>query len=319
MTGCLVPPAPWTGKIVGVFSKAVAILHPDGALVSIVSRREQLEARAMMPSIGWHGFIRALNSLVDSGSDPDIDWDGSALVMAGEAGVSSSDARLSFTGSVVWDPRLRKPSTIKFSRHNVATAVAIIENCIASARTGGRLAEGIHENGAFRTAFERLREAKGFPACIVGFGPGTTPAGDDWLAGFLAARDLVAGGYGMAEKDLRNSLIACHGRTTPAGKALLLGAIAGVPPAYLDAVVMATESYLASSERCGAGISETPMAVLLANTVDVALGHGATSGEDALTGFMEGLQKREVQDIDSIQSGAPGMSPGAPQQFTQNP
>lgn len=290
MTGCLVPPPPWTGKVVGVFSKAVAVLHPDGAIVSIVSKREHLESRAMMPAEGWPGFIRALSRLVDSGIDAEIGWDGSTLAMTGEAGASGPGARLEFTGSVVWDPRLRSHAPVPFDRITVASLIGVIEKSLASAHAKGRLAEGIHDNGAFRAAFERLRLTDGFPANIVGFGPGTTPAGDDWLAGFLAACDLVAGGYGTAEKDLRNKLFPYLGRTTPAGRALLLGAIAGVPPAYLDAVVMATERYLASESQHVTGVSETAKTVLLTETVEVALDHGATSGEDALAGFIEGLR-----------------------------
>jgi len=291
MIGCLVPPPPWTGTVTGIFSKAVAVLHPDGALISIVPRREWLEARAMMPSDGWSGFIRTLHHVDDSGIKPEVDWDGSTLTITGQTGGSGPDTRLIFSASAVWDPRIRKPASIHVDHHNLATTVAIIETGIAIARTGGRLAEGIHGEGIFRTAFERLRLADGFPATIVGFGPGTTPAGDDWLAGFLSARDLIAGGYGRAEKDLRSSLIPCLGRTTPAGRTLLLGAIAGVPPAYLNAIVIATETCLAAVSQ---GVSKPSMAapaMMLADAVDVALEHGATSGEDALAGFTEGLKK----------------------------
>jgi len=290
MTGCLVPPPPWTGRVAGVFSKAIAVLHPDGAIVSIVPKREQLESRAMMPSQGWPGFNYALSRLVNSGIDVDIDWDGSTLAIAGAARVSGPDASLSFFGSVVWDPRLRNHMPIPLDHITITSLISIIEKILASAHAKGRLAEGIHTNGAFRVAFERLRLTDDFPVNIVGFGPGTTPAGDDWLAGFLAARDVVAGGYGMAEKDLRKSIIPCLGRTTQAGRALLLGAIAGVPPAYLDSVVIATEQYIASESQRRADVSETTTTVLLTDAVEVALDHGATSGEDALAGFIEGLR-----------------------------
>jgi len=67
-------------------------------------------------------------------------------------------------------------------------------------------------------------------------------------------------------------------RTGAAGRALLEGALEGAPPAYL------VDLALAAADR-GPGAPGR-----LERAVDGALGHGATSGEDALAGFMAGLE-----------------------------
>jgi len=116
-----------------------------------------------------------------------------------------------------------------------------------------------------------------FPAALVGFGPGTTPAGDDWLAGYHCAADLVSGrGPGNAEAALRDEIRARLGRTTATGRSLLTGALAGVPPRYLCALVEALAEPCASDDE-------------LVDAVESALSHGASSGRDAVDGFLNAL------------------------------
>ena len=81
--GCLVPPSPWTARIVGVFGKAVSLLHPDGALVSVVGRAEHMEARAMMPAAGWDAFAAGTARALDVATrhEPAMAiWDGTRLI-----------------------------------------------------------------------------------------------------------------------------------------------------------------------------------------------------------------------------------------------
>ena len=112
----------------------------------------------------------------------------------------------------------------------------------------------------------------------MGFGPGTTPAGDDWLSGYLLASYLLAGGPGTGAAELRLSIRAALPRTGAAGRALLEGSLAGVPPAYLVALALALADPGPGGE------------VSLARAVGEALEHGASSGEDALAGLLAGLR-----------------------------
>jgi hypothetical protein len=170
-----------------------------------------------------------------------------------------------------------------------------LRSLLAEAYAAGRRAEGLHGSGAFAAGFRRLEAHPDFPAVAVGFGPGTTPAGDDWLAGCLVALDLRAGGSGKAVLSLRQRIRDRLDRTTAAGKALLLGALAGAPPEYLvDLAEAAAE--LTSDTPEDMSVVERQMgdqALWLGSlraAFSTCLAHGATSGEDALAGFVYGLE-----------------------------
>jgi len=287
--GCLVPSPPWAGKVAGVFRKAVAVLHSDGALVSIVAEHNHLEARAMLLDSGWQYFAHTVQSLIDSSINTNITWDGSALTITTADGIAWQHPRIYPGSSSIWDPRLRTRAQIILNKTTVTRVIAAIEYNLALARANGKPAEGIHGDGIFRSAFNRLRSAVNFPANLVGFGPGMTPTGDDWLAGFLAGCDLAKGGHALTETSLRSMIVSSLDRTTPAGRALLLGAVAGAPPAYIERVTIAVETYFAAADRFDKD-SVKDAAASLALAVQAALKHGATSGEDALAGFMDGLR-----------------------------
>jgi hypothetical protein len=284
--GCLVPPPPWSAEFVGISAKAVSLLHGDGALVSIVRSMEAMEARALAHPEGFRAFASAL-SRIDDGQDARItlSWDGRLMQIKKHGGADYAGATLDFEGAGVWDPRRGGPSQRGLPHIDAQTArraIGTIRRVIGQAHEDGRPFEGIHAVGAYAAAFERHSQVDDFPANLVGFGPGTTPAGDDWLAGYLIALDL-AGGTELTGRDparlraeqLRAVLADRLGRTTAAGRALLLGVIEGVPPAYLHELSLAA----AAGNEAGR----------LAKCTKRALEHGATSGEDALAGFTAGL------------------------------
>jgi len=269
--GFLVPAAPWSARIAGVASRAVILLADDGAAISVVGRMEDLDARAFVIADGFREFLEAA-SVAASGQDKhaSVEYDGSTLRIEGMERTSASSCT-----ALVWDPRedLKKAAG-RFARPELASAACFIENELRLAHEAGRPFEGIHGDGPFAAAFARLHEAPAFPANLVGFGPGSTPAGDDWLSGYLAGRDLAEGG--PAEPALRSAVQAAFSRTTASGRALLTGALAGAPPAYIvELVVAATEITMESGVRVA---------------VRTALGHGATSGEDALAGFLQAMR-----------------------------
>jgi hypothetical protein len=253
---------------------------------------------------------------------------------------SSSSAVLDFGNQItVWDPRCRLSEVsmrflavstgIKASMDLVSAGritsgsasgvsalaevslAADIRALLAKAYAAGRRAEGMHGSGVFAAGFKRLQVHPDFPAVAVGFGPGTTPAGDDWLAGCLVALDLRAGGPGKAAALLRQKIRDRLEQTTAAGRALLLGALAGAPPEYLVGLAeAAADGFVVNIAVERASVIVGDLAVEERQTGEQALWlgglrvavakcleHGATSGEDALAGFVYGLEA----DLKSMQ------------------
>ena len=180
----------------------------------------------------------------------------------------------------------------------VEVVAAEVRALLAAAYAAGRRAEGLHGSGLFSQGFRRLEAHPDFPAVAVGFGPGTTPAGDDWLAGCLVALDLRAGGPGLAAPGLRERIRGRLEQTTSAGRALLLGALAGAPPEYLvglaEAATGLAVAWLSAPAAgmesvAGQTAGQAQGLARLRDAVSNCLEHGATSGEDALAGFVYGL------------------------------
>lgn len=269
LRGCLVAPPPWGARIAGVFSKAVALSLPGGLLISVVRDEGGMEALAVWPGPRAYEHIAAA-----AGAPAGASW-GAAAIASIEAAYAEADP---------WDPRPRLAElSLAFAASAAAARLrAALSRVEASAprRGGGREAAGdgtIRGSGPYGRAFEAMKARDDFPAALVGFGPGTTPAGDDWLAGYLCAAELASGrGPGYAKAALREEIVRRLDRTTAAGRSLLTGALAGVPPRYLCAVVEAL------AEPC-AGDDE------LLDAVETALSHGASSGRDAVDGFLSGL------------------------------
>jgi hypothetical protein len=263
-------------------------------MVSVVGRPSSMESRSMMPAEGFSSFAaRAAKVLEASGRKssevfPEAAWDGRQLLLAPAPVQAANEAPvdgpvLDFNqNTVVWDPRSRlaeaaagwSPAAGILAADTLA---AEVRATLAGAYAAGRRAEGLHGTGAFAQGFRRLEAHPDFPAVAVGFGPGTTPAGDDWLAGCLVALDLRAGGPGKAAAMLRQRIRDRLGQTTAAGRALLRGALAGAPPEYLVGLAEAAAGQMQGFADLNGAVSN-------------CLAHGATSGEDALAGFVYGLE-----------------------------
>lgn len=279
--GCLAPRAPWTASLAWVASRAVALIHADGAAVAIIGDVRDMDARAILLDRGFADF-RAAALEASALGDASVRLDEAAVTLsAGGVDLLAVPA----DGATRWDPRPGLANAAaSLAADGDRAALAAAADAIAAAVAEGPADEvSVHGGGPFAAAFARLRGDASFPANIVGFGPGSTPAGDDWLAGYLAAGDLVAGGPGAAWPELRAALATALGRTTPAGRALLAGALAGAPPAYLTDLAL---------EVAGAGRSRGGTAPGLPGAVRAALGKGASSGRDALAGFAEALRHR---------------------------
>ena len=242
-----------------------------------------MDSRAFCITEGFQAFCNvAKETLHELGTLAALTYDGSSLRLIGGS-LILLDADTEF-----WDPRglLGAAATgmVPDDTTNIKALGETIEAYIKTLYSGGRQGEGIHGEGLFASAFRRLYYDHDFLSRLVGFGPGSTPAGDDYLAGFLAGRDLLEGGPGRAQTVLRAGLRTSLERTTPAGRALLIGALEGVPPAYLVELTLAAASWLVEQQE----YTENRLYEAVKN----ALGHGATSGEDALCGFMYALGRR---------------------------
>lgn len=291
LKGCLVAPPPWEVRIAGVFSKAVALSLPSGLLLSVVRDEGGMEALALWPGSG------AFDAIAAAAGHPAGASGFVAAIAAIEAAYAAADS---------WDPRPRLAELSRgfaeagrsgASRPAAAAAAAArlraaLSRVAAAAQARGDAGEAagdatIRGSGPFGRGFEAMKKRGDFPAALVGFGPGTTPAGDDWLAGYLCAADFASGrGPGAAEAALRKEIGSRLGRTAAAGRSLLTGALHGVPPRYLCAVVEALAAPCA--DRFAPALGGEPDAALVA-AVESALSHGASSGRDAVDGFLSGL------------------------------
>ncbi len=119
------------------------------------------------------------------------------------------------------------------------------------------------------------RDFPGLQRAIValcGLGPGLTPAGDDWLAGWLLALHLGEDPRGLA--DLGSMVLEAAARTTTLSRAFLACAAAGEADEDWHALLAALAS------EAHAQLKELTARIL---------GHGATSGGAMLAGFLAGI------------------------------
>jgi hypothetical protein len=105
----------------------------------------------------------------------------------------------------------------------------------------------------------------GRPEELVGYGPGLTPAGDDFLTGAI----LATPGASFVDAARLTPLLP---GTTPAGRTLLYAALRGQFPAYLVDFITAVAAHGDSIRR-------------IESSVRRACSHGETSGSDALSGI----------------------------------
>ncbi len=130
---------------------------------------------------------------------------------------------------------------------------------------------------AFQGAWQRGAQAEVQSAIcnLCGLGPGLTPAGDDWLAGWLLAQHLAPDLIGL--DDLSGLITdAAAGRTTTLARTFLVCAAAGEADQDWHMLLQA--------------LAEDPMTNLpIYQSTNAILAHGATSGAAMLAGFFSGM------------------------------
>ena len=111
---------------------------------------------------------------------------------------------------------------------------------------------------------------------LVGLGPGLTPAGDDYLGGYLAALLHISGNNapaGTARALVADALGTAHGHTQPLSDFLLGEYRTGMIPEFLSTCL---HTLLHPST--------TPQ---LSRSVRQVLSHGATSGTEMMLGLLD--------------------------------
>jgi hypothetical protein len=203
------------------------------------------------------------------------DGDGATCLVL-ESLAHGSPIVIALASAIPWNPqpdwdhlRARKPQVVAGAE---VIAAILTEAGWALARCG--LPEAVCEQAA-RGQADAVR-------ALVGLGPGLTPAGDDWLAGWLLAQHLVGEdlrGFGptVGWHNLEGLIVAITAdRTTTLSRALLACAAAGEADAACHALL--------------ATLAEVPMTNLpIYQSTKVILSHGATSGAAMLTGFCAGV------------------------------
>jgi hypothetical protein len=268
------------GKVVSVFSQAVNIRHDQGLLVSVVG-----ETRSMtFLSVCLPALFRNQNEGLAPGDR--VRFEGHRLV--------TEDFDVDFPGRPTWQGTLTRDDVKGFRASKVSF---VKEALLLKGRDGGflgLLCGDAAKNSFVDKAVKVLNSIRSVPlgngglkglSDLVGLGPGSTPSGDDFIAGVLLGQETlrlvqseeakaVAGSqesmipWPMENEDL---WVAMNG-TNDAGKTLLWQALQGHFPEYLIETVRSVSDAEGKQE--------------IVDAVERAVGRGATSGTDALVGFV---------------------------------
>jgi hypothetical protein len=286
LVGAGVPCLTGWGEVVSVFAQAVNIRHAQGLLVSFVGK-----TRAMtFLSVCLPGFFRKQKKGLLPGDR--VRFEGQRLV--------TEDWVVDFLGRPTWQGTLTRDNVKGFSASKVSL---VKEALLLKGREGGFLGllrKGEANNPFVDKAVKVLSDIQSAPSRagrlkalsgLVGLGPGSTPSGDDFITGFLMADDLSrlllsteAKAVASDERNMvacameKEDLGAAMNRTNDAGKTLLWQALQGHFPEYLIETLRSVSDAKGKQE--------------IVDAVERAVGGGATSGTDALTGFLFSMEGR---------------------------
>jgi hypothetical protein len=181
----------------------------------------------------------------------------------------------------LWDVR-PDWDALRARRAQVAAAAYIARRSIAGLQSERLLKQAgpavEAAAAAFQDAWKRRACDKLVAAAraLCGLGPGLTPAGDDWLAGWLLAQHLSADPASLRDLACLFAEIVAT-RTTTLSRAFLECAAAGEADEHWHALLHA--------------LARDPMTSLpIYQSTNVILTHGATSGAAMLAGFFAGLE-----------------------------
>jgi len=286
LVGAGVPSLTGWGEVVSAFSNAVNIRHSRGLLVSFVGDpRAMTYLSVCVPAL----FRNPKKRLVPGDR---IRFEGHRL--------AAEDFVLDFLGRPTWQGTITRKEVKELSASKVSL---LKEALLLKGKDGGFLRllcrEGT-DNPFVDKAIQVLRGVQKAPSQaarlnvlsgLVGLGPGSTPSGDDFITGVLLGEEalrLLLATEAKAVADGLEPMIPCTkgkedlwlamDRTNDAGNTLLWQALRGHFPQYLIETVRA--------------VSEAKEKKEIADAVERAVSRGATSGTDALTGFLFSMEGR---------------------------
>ncbi len=277
--GGAVPGGPFRGRVHSVFVRACNLLDERGRLWGLLGPELPRMAWGVRLAAAPEPFLEILEPGMGFSCDgremrfPDADlevdlahaltWRGDMLPAGG--GPCSEGAwrrALAVAEAAGWPGLcvLLAPAPVPCSGLDAA-----LRERVAIGRAG-------NEEAARRLSAERAVEAA---RLCLGLGPGLTPAGDDFVAGFLAGLRIAADG------GVRAAFARAAGMKLLPHTASATGKISSTFLAHACAGSFAeTLAGLAEAMRCGAPDLE------MDRRVDEMLAFGATSGADALAGLL---------------------------------
>jgi hypothetical protein len=284
--GAEVPRLTGWGEVVSVFPGAVNARHSQGLLVSFVKETRDMTCLSVtLPGL----FQKQKRRLVPGDQ---VRFDGHQLV--------TEDFVVDLLGWPTWQGALTREDVKGLS---ASTVTLLKEALLLKGRDGGFLGllRGGEPNNPFvamamkvlsgvHSASSRAAKLKVLSG-LVGLGPGSTPSGDDFIAGVLLgdeALNLLRSKEAKAVADRQETMIPwamekqdlldAMSRTNDAGKTLLWQALQGHFPEYLIEAARSVSDARGTQE--------------IADAVEKAVSRGATSGTDALTGFLFSVEGR---------------------------
>jgi hypothetical protein len=278
-TGVLICSLCGEGKVVSVYPRAVNIRHSHGLLVSVIEHAEQMTALSLhVPS-----YFQSPGARMQTG----------ARVRFGKDRLSFDGFCIDFDQDRPWEATLASRDVHGFCLSKTAI---FREALLQQGKRGGLLGlirAGKEQNPFVRKAAGILRRgvqqtSDGSTVTglsrLVGLGPGLTPSGDDFIAGFLLGEEILAllrvaqdtGGGGTDQpviplKTNKGELWQRLSKTNDGGRTLLYQTLLGYFPKYL----------LSVAKNVGKAQTSKDMA----DAVGRAVSHGETSGTDALVGL----------------------------------
>ncbi len=243
------------GRVISVYSGAVNIILPGGYLCSLLKNRSQMSDLGItVPDLFADDAHMALK-------DSDVIFSGGVLILSGSL-------------RVVYDTAERWSGEVSPCRFSVPLE-ELVEVYKKSAASGGLspVITGKNHNIYSRRALSVLDSSLGKYADLsplIGLGIGFTPSGDDFITGVLLYADVFDCLDSKSSLVDRTAISDGVAKTTSGGRTLLSLALKHSYPFYLKEFI--------------SGLCEKNKDI--DEIVISSLDHGATSGSDAVAGFI---------------------------------
>jgi hypothetical protein len=282
-------------RVESAFAEAVNLVTPHGAALALVSRRA---GNGPLNAVVSHPQALALLS-----KDDTVRGDGEWLHLSLRDGAQGW--RLALAKATEWNPHpdysrlARWPQVVAINLDWLRTHLPLAAPQASLAATRAGLTQGAFGSrpavalvqtraGALTEGLVRgyrqgnLTHITAFAGRLAGLGPGLTPAGDDWLAGWLvglrAAAALANADPPLTIEAVGRAVVgSARTRTSRLSLALLQAAADGAVAEPWHALLAALPDADPTPLRLGAA---------------EIMRHGATSGSDMLAGFLAAFEER---------------------------